>query len=88
MEDSVRTYLAAIGQRGGRRSRRKLDVATARDMVKVREARRAFRGFHAACFWSYDPNYVPTLADVPWVCEQLMRHGGRRGWEIGARLCR
>jgi len=88
MHENVRRYLAEIGQRGGRRSRRKLDSATARDMVRVREARRAFRAFHAACFWSYDPSYLPSLADVPWVSEQLMRHGGRRGWDLGARLCR
>lgn len=88
MPDRVREYLAAIGRRGGRVSRRKLDSETARDMVRVREARRAFRDFHASCFWSYDPAFRPTLSDVRWVAEQLMRHGGRRGWEIGARLCR
>jgi hypothetical protein len=26
--------------------------------------------------------------DVPWVAEQLMKFGGRAGWELGARLCR
>ncbi len=57
-------------------------------MVKVREARRAYREFHAACFWSNDPEYIVTLEDVPWVAERLMRFGGRRGWEKGAKLCR
>ncbi len=57
-------------------------------MVKVREARRAYRELHTACFWSYDPSYKVTLADVPWVAERLMRYGGRLGWEKGARLCR
>ncbi len=88
MEDRIKKYLAAIGRRGGLTSRRRLDSGTARDMVKVREARRAFREFHASCFWSFDPTYKPTLNDVEWIGEQLMRHGGRRGWEIGARLCR
>jgi hypothetical protein len=57
-------------------------------MVTLREARRAFRQFHAQCFWSTDPEYVVTAADLPWVAERLMTFGGRRGWEIGARLCR
>lgn len=65
-----------------------MSSAQARDMVKVREARRAFRKFHTLCFWSFDPDYVVTLDDVPWVAERLMQFGGRSGWEIGARLCR
>lgn len=39
----IRRYLAEIGARGGRKSRRTLDAATARNMVKVREARRAIQ---------------------------------------------
>lgn len=86
--DEVRKYLAEIGRRGGRKSRRDLDPAAARDMVRVREARRAFRRFHAACFWSFRPDLVIGLADVPWVAEQLMKHGNREAWRLGAKLCR
>ena len=57
-------------------------------MVRVREARRAFRRFHTQCFWSSDAAYKPTLTDVPWIAKRLMEHGGREGWKIGARLCR
>lgn len=57
-------------------------------MVRLREARRAFRRFHTRCFWWCDPNYTVTLAAIPWVAEQLMKFGGREGWEAGARLCR
>jgi len=46
----VRAYLAAIGRKGGTKSRRHLPSATARDMVRVREARKIFREFHAQCF--------------------------------------
>jgi hypothetical protein len=88
MNSPVREYLRAIGRRGGLASRRTLSSATARDMVKLREARRAFRRFHALCFWSFDPSYELVQGDVPWVAKQLMTHGGRVGWEIGARLCR
>lgn len=88
MDPAVRDYLARIGRRGGQKSRRALSAEAARQMVRVREARRAFRDFHALCFWSHDPDYVVRAADVPWVAEQLMTHGGRAGWERGARLCR
>ena len=85
---TVRDYLSEIGRRGGIKSRRKLDRATASDMVRVREARRAFRRFRTLCFWSYRPDLTISSADVPWVAEQLMKHGDREAWRVGARLCR
>jgi hypothetical protein len=88
MENAVRRYMALIGRRGGKKSRRRLDSKTARAMVRVREARRAYRRFHTQCFWSFDPKYLVTDRDIEWVCDQLMKHGGREAWEIGARLCR
>lgn len=84
----IRRYLAEIGARGGRKSRRALDPDTARAMVKVREARRAFRRFRSRCFWSYRPDLVIGLDDVAWVAEQLMKHGNRDAWQVGAKLCR
>ena len=47
MDPEVRKYLSAIGQRGGRKSRRVLDTETARQMVRAREARRAQRRRYA-----------------------------------------
>jgi hypothetical protein len=88
MNREVRRYLAEIGRRGGRKSRRLLDADQARSMVRVREARRAYRRFHARCFWSCPPDLVIGAADVSWVAEQLMRYGGREAWEKGAGLCR
>lgn len=88
MDEAVRKYMAEIGRKGGRASRRVLPAEDARTMVKVREARRAFRTFYAQCFWSYDPNLRITAADVRWVAAQLMKHGGRRAWEAGSKLCR
>ena len=87
MERSVREYLAEIGRRGGRKSRRALDPDTARAMVRVREARRAYRRFHAQCFWSFDPEYRVRPSDVAWVAAQLRRHGGRDAWERARKLC-
>jgi hypothetical protein len=88
MSTKIRKYLAAIGSRGGRKSRRTLDPETARRMVRVREARRAFRRFRTTCFWSVRPDFRVTQSDVPWIAEQLMKHGNREAWRIGARLCR
>jgi hypothetical protein len=88
MDQNIREYLAEIGRRGGRASRRTLNPEQARAMVRVREARRAYRRFHAQCFWSYAPDLRITGADVPWVLEQLRRHGGRAAWNEAARLCR
>lgn len=87
MERVVSEYLAEIGRRGGRKSRRILSAEAARQMVRVREARRAYRRFHARCFWSFAPDYVIRAADVGWVVQQLRRHGGRDAWEVASKLC-
>lgn len=87
MQRDVRAYLAEIGRRGGSKSRRTLDSATARKMVRVREARRAYRRFHTRCFWSFDPDYVVREADIAWVADRLRRHGGREAWEVARKLC-
>ncbi len=85
---AVREYFSRIGRRGGLRSRRNLSSDEARDMVRVREARRAFREFHTQCFWYLRPDLVVTLNDVPEIVRGLRQHGGRKGFRIAARLCR
>lgn len=87
MNRAVRKYLAEIGRRGGKAGRRKLDPEDAKQMVRVREARRAFRRFRTMCFWSYDPDYIVKAADVRWVAETLMKNGNRDAWEAAVRLC-
>jgi hypothetical protein len=57
-------------------------------MVRLREARRAFRRFYVQCFWSSPKDYQVTMEDIQWVARQLMTHGGREGWRTGANLCR
>lgn len=87
VDESVREYLAEIGRRGGRRSRRTLDPETARQMVRIREARRAYRRFHARCFWSHPPDLEIGAGDVEWVARTLLKHGDREAWVVGRRLC-
>ena len=88
MTDKIRKYLAEIGRRGGQVSRRTLDPETARSMVRVREARRAYRRFRTSCFWSYRPDLHIGLDDVDWVAQTLMKNGGREAWRVGRSLCR
>lgn len=88
MDDAVRDYLAKIGRKGGKKSRRTLDPETARRMVRVREARRAYRRFRGSCFWSYRPDLEIGMDDVAWVAETLMKNGNREAWQIGRSLCR
>jgi hypothetical protein len=85
---TIRRYFQEIGRRGGLKSRRALAAGTARDMVRVREARRAFKRFRTTCFWSYRPDLVIGLAEVPWVAEQLKKQGNREAWRVAERLCR
>lgn len=87
MNKQIKKYLSEIGRRGGKISRRKLASDAARTMVSVREAKRAYQQYHALCFWSYDPNMRVTAADIPWVAEQLRKHGNRQAWEKAAKLC-
>lgn len=88
MDPKVRRYLSQIGRRGGTKSRRVLSPEAARDMVRLREARRAFVRFRTSCFWSFDPDRSITAADIPWIVEQLRKNGGRRAWEKAVKLCR
>jgi hypothetical protein len=81
-------YLSQIGRKGGLKSRRYLSSEQAVTMVRVREARRAFRKYHVRCFWSYDPNLKIDANDVDWVAKQLMKHGNRELWLLGKKLCR
>ena len=84
----VRDYLAEIGRRGGARSRRRLSPEQARDMVRVREARRAFRRFRARCFWHLREDLEVGLEDIPEIVRGLRQHGGREGFLLAEKLCR
>ncbi len=85
---SVRAYLAQIGRKGGTRSRRKLSSQDARNMVRMREAGRAFREFHTQCFWYLRKDVKLTLDDVPEIVRGLRQNGGLRGYLVAAKLCR
>ena len=87
MDESVKNYLRTIGAKGGKISQRSLSRTAAQEMVRVREARRAFRKFQVECFWSFDPSTVIRYSDIPWVVAQLRKNGGRAAWLIAEKLC-
>lgn len=84
----VHDYLRQIGQRGGLKSRRHLSSAEARGMVRVREARRAFRRFHAQCFWYLREDMPVTEDTIPEIVRGLRQNGGREGYLLAEKLCR
>lgn len=55
-------------------------------MVRVREARRAFREFYSQCFWYMRPDLEITMADLPEIARGLRQNGGKRGLLL-AKLC-
>lgn len=88
MESAVKEYLRELGRRGGRKSRRQLTSEEARRMVRIREARKAYRKFYASCFWSAPEDLRIVDEDVAWVVQNLRAHGGAEGWEVAEKLCR
>lgn len=87
MRHSVKKYLSQIGQKGGRKSRRQLSPDSAKKMVLVRQAKKAFQDFYTECFWSFDQNYKITFEDIPWVAEQLRKNGNHLAWKAAHKLC-
>ncbi len=85
---TVRAYLSGIGRKGGLKSRRRLSPEDAKNMVRLREAKRAFRRYRAQCFWYMPEDMDITLADLPEIARGLRQHGGRRGFLLASRLCR
>jgi hypothetical protein len=83
---TVSQYLAMIGRRGGLKSRRSLGRNKAKEMVRVREAKKLFRQYYAECFWYCDPDLSITIEDVSWVAEQLMKNGSMECWKKGRSL--
>ena len=83
---TLRQHLRTIGRRGGLRSRRRLDPEAARDMVRVREARRAYHRFHTYCFPAFPADLRITREDLAWVADRLRRLGDARAQRIADKL--
>jgi hypothetical protein len=55
---------------------------------RVELARRAFKQFHAQCFWSYREDAEITEEKIPFVVRGLREHGGLAGYRAASELCR
>jgi hypothetical protein len=51
-------------------------------------ARRAFREFYTQCFWSWQENPEITPETIPLIVRELRIHGGAKGYQLAAELCR
>ncbi len=51
-------------------------------------AQKAYREFHAQCFWSYREDAEITEDKIAFVIRGLREHGGLAGYKIAAGLCR
>ena len=58
------------------------------DEARLGTARRAFRRFHAQCFWYLRADLEITLADLPMIVDGLRKNGGHSGFLLAAKLCR
>jgi hypothetical protein len=68
-------------------------VNAPQEMPEVRQrrlelARRAFKEFYIQCFWSWQENPEITEETIPLIVRALRIHGGAKGYELAAELCR
>lgn len=87
-QEEIRRYLAEIGKRGGEKSKRTLSREDAQEMVRIREARRAFRKYHTQCFWFMREDLLVSSEDIPEIIKGLRLYGGHAGIKLAERLCR
>ena len=87
-QDPPQSHFTRIGPKAGSRIRRSRSSADDQDVVRVRDARRAFRDFYAQCFWYLRPDMQITLREVPQIVRGLRQNGGRQGFLVAERLCR
>jgi len=87
IQKELSAYFSALGRKGGAKSRRVLSSDEARQMVRIREARRIFKRFYAQCFWYMRPDLNITRETIPVLVRGLRQNGGRQGFLLAAKLC-
>jgi hypothetical protein len=83
----ISAYFAKMGRKGGQTSRRTLTPSEAKNMVRIREARHAFKNYYSRCFWYMPSDLVVAPSDIPEIARGLRTNGGREGFLLAARLC-
>ena len=51
-------------------------------------ARLAFKEFYIQCFWSWQEDPEITEETIPLIVRALRIHGGAKGYDLAAELCR
>jgi len=87
IQKEISAYFSEMGRKGGAKSRRVLTPEEARQMVRIREARRLFKRFYAQCFWYMKPDLKITPENIPVLVRGLRQNGGRQGFLLAAKLC-
>lgn len=85
--DKTGAYRARMSRKGGAKSRRILSSEDARNIVRIREAQRAFDRYYAQCFWYLRSDMKVTISDIPEIVRGLRQNGGRAGYMLAERLC-
>lgn len=88
MKPRLQAHLRTLGSQGGKKSRRTLDPATARKMVALREARKAYREHRHEYFWYCRDDLLIRDEHVPFVVRGLMNEGNRAAFEKARRIKR
>ena len=55
---------------------------------RIELARRAFKEFYVQCFWSWQEDPEITEETIPLIVRALRIHGGAKGYDLAAELCR
>ena len=86
--NDIKQYLAMIGRKGGLKSKRKLGREEARQMVLVREAKKAFKKYYFTCFWHLSSDLKITKETLPTIIKGLRNYGDREAFLVADKLCR
>ena len=54
--------------------------------ARLELANRLYREYRISCFWHCPPDLVITEELIPLVVNGLRKHGGRRGFELAAKI--
>jgi len=55
-------------------------------MSIIEEAKQIYKIYYAKCFWSFKEDLKITMKEIPWIIEQLFKHGDTRAWQIAIEL--
>lgn len=86
MDPAIKNYLSSIGRIGGAKSKRRLSATEAKAMVRIREAKRAFKQYYTECFWHLKPDLKITRDNIHIVVNGLKNYGDRKAFFLAHKL--